>query len=120
MAKKVLIFGVTGQGGSYLAEILLKEGYLVHGLVRKSSTGNTVNIKHLIDSEYYSSNKFNIIKGDLLDSASIFTAITNINPDYIYNEADQDHVGWSYEIPSYSLSTTTTSVINILAEMAGC
>tara|TARA_B100000989_G_scaffold213282_1_gene162074 strand:- start:472 stop:1464 length:993 start_codon:yes stop_codon:yes gene_type:complete len=112
--KKALILGVTGQDGSYLAEILLNSGLQVHGLVRKAATDNTNNIKHIINSDYYKSGQFKLIKGDLLDNGSIFHAIANSEPDYIYNEADQDHVAWSYEIPSYSISTTTTSVVNIM------
>ena len=110
----VLIFGITGQDGSYLAEIMLESGNNVYGLVRKSATGNTKNIDHLLQSDYFKNGQLQLLKGDLLDNASIFKAINDSEPDYIYNEADQDHVAWSYEIPSYSLSTTTTSVINIL------
>jgi GDPmannose 4,6-dehydratase len=111
---KVLILGVTGQDGSYLTEILLNEGYQVFGLLRKSATGNTKNIDYLIQSEYFKSGQLKLLRGDLLDHASIFKAITKAEPDYIYNEADQDHVSWSYDIPSYSISTTTTAVVNIL------
>ncbi len=111
---KVLILGCTGQDGSYLTEILLNEGHKVHGLLRKSATGNTQNINHLIDSDFYNSGQFKIVRGDLLDHASIFKAIAEIEPDFIYNEADQDHVSWSYDIPSYSLSTTTTAAVNLL------
>ncbi len=112
--KKALIFGVTGQDGSYLSEILLEQGYQVCGLIRKSAAGNTQNIDHLINSEFFNSGRFSLKKGDLLDHASIFSAIQEFKPNFIYNEADQDHVAWSYEIPAYSISTTTTSVINIL------
>ncbi len=112
--QKVLILGVTGQDGSYLSEILLEQGYEVHGLLRKSATGNTKNIDHLLNSDFFKEGRFNIHKGDLTDSASIFRAINEIEPEFIYNEADQDHVSWSYQIPSYSFSTTTTAVINIL------
>jgi GDPmannose 4,6-dehydratase len=112
--KKALIFGVTGQDGSYLTEILLNQGYEVHGLIRKSATGNTRNIQHLIDSECYHNGQFSLHRGDLLDHASIFKCINQVRPDYIYNEADQDHVSWSYDIPSYSFSTTTTAVVNIM------
>ncbi len=111
---KALIFGITGQDGSYLAEILLKANYKVYGLVRKSATGNTSNIQHLLKSDFYKSGQLVIVRGDLLDHSSIFKAISTIEPEYIYNEADQDHVAWSYDIPSYSLSTTTTAVVNIL------
>lgn len=112
--KKVLIFGITGQDGSYLSEILLNNGYEVHGLVRKSATGNTRNIEHLIESEFYEKGQLRLHRGDLLDHASVFKCISLVRPDYIYNEADQDHVSWSYDIPSYSFSTTTTAVVNIL------
>lgn len=111
---KALILGVTGQDGSYLTEILLNHGYEVHGLIRKSSTGNTKNIDHLIHSDFFKKGKFKLHRGDLLDHASIFKCINEVKPDYIYNEADQDHVSWSYDIPSYSLSTTTTAVVNIM------
>lgn len=110
---KAIIFGITGQDGSYLAEILLEAGYKVYGVVRKTATNNTINIDHLIHSNDYN-NQLSIIKGDLLDHSNIFRIISEIEPDYIYNEADQDHVAWSYEIPSYSLSITTNAVINIL------
>jgi GDPmannose 4,6-dehydratase len=112
--KTALVLGTTGQDGSYLTEILLNSGLKVYGLIRKASTDNTQNIKHLIDSDYFKSGQFQLIKGDLLDNASIFQSIAKSKPDYIYNEADQDHVAWSYEIPSYSISTTTTSVVNIM------
>ena len=112
--KTALVLGATGQDGSYLTEILLNAGMNVFGLIRKASTDNTQNIKHLINSDYFKSGQFKLLKGDLLDNASIFHAIAKSEPDYIYNEADQDHVAWSYEIPSYSISTTTTSVVNIL------
>jgi len=111
---KIIIFGVTGQDGSYLAEILLNQGYEVHGVIRKSATGNTINIDHLIDSKFHDSSQFKLHRGDLLDHASIFKCINEVRPDYIYNEADQDHVSWSYDIPSYSISITTTAVVNII------
>ena len=94
--KKALIFGVTGQDGSYLAEVLLKKGYEVHGMVRRSSTGNTVNIEHLIQDPEIFQKKFFIHRGDLADATSLYRIITTVMPDEIYNEADQDHVGWSY------------------------
>lgn len=111
---KALILGVTGQDGSFLAELLLKSDYQVFGLIRKSATGNTRNINHLLESDYAKSGQFQLLRGDLLDSASIFKAIYTSEPDYIYNEADQDHVSWSYDIPNYSFGTTTNSVINLL------
>ncbi len=112
--KKALVLGATGQDGSYMIDLLLKKNYQVHGLYRKSSVGNTNNIDHLISNNKILNKKFFLHKGDLLDSVSLNNIINDINPKEIYNFADQDHVGWSYEIPSYSFRTTALSVIEIL------
>ena len=111
--KKVLILGVTGQDGSYMADLLLKKNYQIHGVIRKSATGNTKNINHIINNHKIFNKKFFIQKGDLLDSISINNIIDKVQPEEIYNFADQDHVGWSRDIPLYSYSTTTLSVIQI-------
>ncbi len=105
--KKALILGVTGQDGSYLAEILLEKGYEVHGFIRKSATGNTKNIDHIID-------KIQIHRGDLADTTSIYRVINEVKPNEIYNEADQDHVGWSYDSVDYSSDITGAAVGRIL------
>ena len=107
--KKVLILGVTGQDGSFMAKLLHEKKYSVHGLVRKSSTGNLSNIKHLLPKK-----NFYIHHGDLLDYVSIEKIITNLKPDEIYNFADQDHVRWSFEMPLYSFDVTANAVIKIL------
>ena len=107
--KKILILGVTGQDGSIMAHLLIKKNLEVHGLIRKSSTGNLKNIKNLM----YMKNFF-LHSGDLLDFASIETIIKRIKPDEIYNFADQDHVKWSFDIPFYSFNVTGTSVVHIL------
>jgi len=107
--KKVLIFGVTGQDGSFMAKLLYEKKYSVHGLVRKSSTGNLRNIKQLIKKR-----DFHIHHGDLLDYVSIEKIIKEIKPDEIYNFADQDHVRWSFEMPLYSFDVTAKSVVRIL------
>jgi GDPmannose 4,6-dehydratase len=112
--KKALIFGVTGQDGSYLAEVLLEKGYEVHGMVRRSATGNTVNIEHLIQDPEIFQKKFFIHRGDLADATSLYRIITTVMPDEIYNEADQDHVGWSYDMVAFSADITGTSVGRIL------
>ena len=112
--KKVLILGVTGQDGSYLADFLLKKKYLVHGLFRKSATGNTKNIDHIINNSKLFNKSFFLHKGDLLDAVSLNNVINKVQPSEIYNFADQDHVGWSYQIPTYSFRTTALSVIEIL------
>ena len=101
--KKALIAGITGQDGSYLAELLLQKGYDVHGIVRKSATGNTVNITHIMD-------KITLHRGDLGDPTSIYRIINELRPHEIYNEADQDHVGWSYDSSGYSYDITGAAV----------
>ena len=107
--KTALVLGVTGQDGSFMAKLLLKKNYLVHGLIRKSATGNLRNISDIINNK-----KFIVHHGDLLDFTSIINVISKIKPDEIYNFADQDHVGWSFELPSYSFAVTGSSVINLL------
>ena len=113
MKKKALILGATGQDGSYMVELLLKKNYEVHGVYRKSSVGNTTNIDHLINNPKVFNKSFFLHKGDLLDPGSMANIINKSNPNEIYNFADQDHVGWSYDIPSYSFKTTALSVIDI-------
>ena len=88
MTRKALVLGVTGQDGSYLAELLLEKGYEVHGFMRRSATGNTVNIEHILDD-------IEIQRGDLADPTSLYRVISRVKPDEVYNEADQDHVSWS-------------------------
>jgi len=114
MKKKALIFGITGQDGSYMLEFLIKKKYEIHGLIRKSATGNIKNIDHIINNKKIFNKQFFLHRGDLLDVGSVNTVIKKTKPDEIYNFADQDHVGWSFEIPSYSLKTTALSVIEIL------
>lgn len=114
MSKSALILGITGQDGSYCAELLLSKNYKVYGMIRKSATGNTKNIKHLINDKKILNKKLFIEHGDLLDHVSIKNIIEKIKPDEIYNFADQDHVRWSFEIPVYSYNVTVNSVITIL------
>ena len=113
--KKALIFGVTGQDGSFMAKLLHKKNYSVHGLVRKSATGNLSNIKQLIQKK-----NFYIHHGDLLDYVSIEKIIKKIKPNEIYNFADQDHVKWSFELPSYSFDVTGAAVVKILDIIKNC
>ena len=107
MKKKALILGITGQDGSYLAELLLEKEYEVHGFIRRSATGNTRNIDHIID-------EIEIQRGDLADATSIYRVINEVKPDEIYNEADQDHVSWSYSAVDYSCDITGSAVARIL------
>jgi len=114
MKKKALVLGSTGQDGSYMIEFLLKKKYQVHGLVRKSATGNTKNIEHLINNNKIYNKKFFLHRGDLLDTVSLESIINKVKPSEIYNFADQDHVAWSFSVPSYSFKVTALSVIEIL------
>ncbi|MDQ6717156.1 MAG: GDP-mannose 4,6-dehydratase [Gemmatimonadota bacterium] len=108
--KKALILGVTGQDGSYLADLLLVKGYEVHGMVRRSATGNTVNIEHLIRDPEVFNKKFFIVRGDLGDPTSLYRIIQKVEPDEIYNEADQDHVSWSFDMVGFSADVTGSAV----------
>ncbi|MEQ1727501.1 MAG: GDP-mannose 4,6-dehydratase [Vicinamibacterales bacterium] len=112
--RKALILGVTGQDGSYLAELLLEKGYEVHGMVRRSATGNTRNIQHLIDDPALFNTRFFLCRGDLADPTSLYRIISDIRPQEIYNEADQDHVGWSYDMVGFSMDVTAGAVGRIL------
>ncbi len=105
--KKVLVLGVTGQDGSFLAELLLDKGYEVHGLIRRSATGNKRNIQGIL-------NKITLHKGDLADATSIYRVINSVKPDEIYNMADQDHVSWSFDAVEYSIDITGAAVARIL------
>ena len=113
--KKILILGATGQDGSFMAKFMHEKNYFVHCVVRKSSTGNLKNLKDLINKQ-----DFFIHHGDLLDLISIERIIKQIKPHEIYNFADQDHVRWSFEIPSYSFDVTGSSVVKILEIIKNC
>jgi len=113
--KKILILGVTGQDGSFMARLMLEKKYFVHGLVRKSATGNLNNVEDLLKKK-----NFFVHCGDLLDLISIEKIIRKIKPDEIYNFADQDHVKWSFEVPSYSFDVTGSSVVKILDIIKNC
>ena len=112
--KKALILGVTGQDGSYLAEALLEKDYEVHGLVRRSATGNTRNIAQLIENPDVFNRRFFLHRGDLADPTSLYRIINSVKPREIYNEADQDHVGWSYDMVGFSMDITGAAVGRIL------
>jgi len=110
--KNALITGITGQDGSYLAELLIKKGYIVHGLIRRSSTENTSNIDHILNQD--DSNNLLLHYGDLTDSANIINIINNIKPDEVYNLAAQSHVGVSFECPEYTAETDALGPLRIL------
>ena len=112
--RKALILGVTGQDGSYLAELLLEKGYEVHGMIRRSATGNTRNIDHLISNPDLYNHQFFLHRGDLADPTSLYRIIHQVRPQELYNEADQDHVGWSYDMVGFSMDITGAAVGRIL------
>ena len=105
--KKALITGITGQDGSYLAELLLEKGYEVHGLVRRSSSFNTWRIDHLRD-------RLSLHYGDLVDQNSLVRTIQLVGPDEIYNLGAQSHVKVSFEMPEYTANATGMGVLRLL------
>ena len=114
MNKVALITGITGQDGSYLAELLLKKGYEVHGIKRRASSFNTERIDHLYQSPYEKNRKFLLHYGDLADSMSIVRIIKQIEPDEIYNLGAQSHVAVSFETPEYTADTVGLGALRIL------
>ena len=118
MKKKVaLITGITGQDGSYLAELLLKKGYFVHGLIRKSSSFNTQRIEHLFEDPHYRKRPFKLHYGDLTDALSISSVLKKTQPDEIYNLGAQSHVKVSFETPEYTLMTDALGTLRLLDTM---
>lgn len=114
-AKKVaLIFGVTGQDGSYLSELLLKKGYEVHGVKRRSSSFNTERLNHIYKDLHRSNNNFILHYGDVTDATSVINIIKNVQPDEIYNLAAQSHVRVSFEIPEYTGDVDACGSLRIL------
>ena len=113
MSKTAFITGVTGQDGSYLAEFLLQKNYIVHGLIRRSSSFNTARIDHLINSKEYKG-KFFFHHGDVTDSGNITRLLTSINPDEVYNLAAQSHVKVSFDIPYYTAQVDALGTLSIL------
>jgi len=115
MKKKIaLIFGVTGQDGSYLAELLIDKGYIVHGVKRRSSSFNTGRIDHLYQEPQVKNRNFILHYGDITDSLSVSTMIKNIKPNEIYNLAAQSHVAVSFEVPEYTANADAIGALRIL------
>ena len=112
--KKALITGVTGQDGAYLSELLLKKGYEVHGIKRRSSLFNTERIDHLYQDPHEPNNKFHLHYGDLTDSTNIIGIIQKVQPDEIYNLAAQSHVKVSFETAEYTANTDAMGTLRIL------
>ncbi|MFH1402702.1 MAG: GDP-mannose 4,6-dehydratase [Candidatus Altiarchaeota archaeon] len=112
--KKAFITGVTGQDGSYLAELLLSKGYEVHGLIRRSSTFNTSRIDHIYVDPHSPGARFFLYYGDLLDPSQITNMIINIQPSEIYNLGAQSHVRVSFDLPEYTMDVTGIGPARIL------
>ncbi|TWT50596.1 GDP-mannose 4,6-dehydratase [Rubripirellula amarantea] len=113
MSKSALITGITGQDGSYLAELLLSKGYLVHGLVRRSSTFATERIEHIYQDVHEKGNMM-LHYGDLTDGQALSNLVLDIEPDEIYNLGAQSHVRVSYDQPVYTLQTVGVGALNVL------
>ena len=107
--KRALITGITGQDGSYLAELLLEKGYSVIGLKRRTSTDNTQRVSHLLENP-----KFQIQEFDIADSGSVYSAVERNQPNEIYNLAAQSHVKTSFDQPCYTTQVNTIGVVNFL------
>ena len=112
--KTALIFGVTGQDGAYLSEFLLKKGYLVHGVKRRSSSFNTGRIDHIYQDPFESKRNFFLHYGDVTDAISVSSLIKKIKPNEIYNLAAQSHVQVSFESPEYTANADALGALRIL------
>jgi len=114
MTKKALITGVTGQDGAYLAEFLLKKGYEVHGIKRRTSLFNTDRIDHLYQDPHEQERRFFLHHGDMTDSSSLIRIIQQVQPDEIYNLAAQSHVAVSFEEPEYTADSDALGTLRLL------
>ena len=112
--KTALIFGITGQDGSYLAEILLKKNYIVHGVKRRSSSINTSRVEHIYQDPHDKNYRFRLHYGDITDSLSVSSVIKKTKPDEIYNLAAQSHVAVSFEVPEYTANADALGALRIL------
>ena len=112
--KKALIFGITGQDGSYLAEFLLKKNYIVHGVKRRSSSFNTGRVDHLYQDRHEKNKIFFLHYGDITDAISVSSIIKKVQPDEIYNLAAQSHVAVSFEVPEYTANADGLGALRIL------
>ena len=122
--KKALITGITGQDGSYLAELLIEKGYEVHGIIRRSSTFNTQRIEHLYIEEliqdFKSERKIFLHYGDMTDATSLIRLFQEIKPDEVYNLAAQSHVKVSFDLPEYTAETDGIGTLRILEAIRIC
>ena len=112
--KTALITGITGQDGSYLADLLLRKGYIVHGIKRRSSLFNTQRVDHLYYNPEYKDKRFFLYYGDMTDSTNLLKIMQQTQPDEIYNLAAQSHVAVSFETPVYTANSDALGTLRIL------
>ena len=114
MTKRVLITGTTGQDGSFLTELLLKKGYDVYGIIRRSSSFNTDRIDHLYKDPHKPNTRLHLLYGDLNDSSSLNTILRQVEPDEIHNLGAQSHVRVSSDVPEYTAEVTGRGTVRLL------
>ena len=114
ISKRALITGITGQDGSYLAELLLEKGYVVHGIKRRASSFNTARIDHLYQDPHERDPRLVLHYGDLTDSTNLIRIIQQVQPDEIYNLGAQSHVAVSFEAPEYTANSDALGTLRIL------
>ena len=114
MAKRALVTGITGQDGSYLAELLLSKGYEVHGLIRRASTFNTGRLEHIYADPHQPGARLKLHYADLSDASGLARLLTQIEPEEIYNLAAQSHVRVSFDCPEYTTDITATGTVRLL------
>ena len=118
--KRALITGVTGQDGSYLAELLLRKGYEVHGLIRRASGFHTDRIDHLYEDPHVPEARVHLHYGDMIDSSSLMRLVTETQPDDVYNLAAQSHVRVSFDMPEFTVQTIVNGTTNLLEAIQQC
>ncbi|MSU55034.1 MAG: GDP-mannose 4,6-dehydratase [Candidatus Taylorbacteria bacterium] len=114
LRKKALITGISGQDGSYLAELLLEKGYEVHGIIRRSSSFNTGRIEHLYQDPHLPNTRLFLHYGDLIDGSNLQKILYKVNPDEVYNLGAQSHVRVSFDMPEYTADVTGLGVLRLL------
>jgi GDPmannose 4,6-dehydratase len=114
VTKRALITGITGQDGSYLAELLLEKGYEVHGIIRRSSSFNTQRLDHIYRDPHTHQTRLFLVHGDLSDSSALNTILRQVVPDEIYNLGAQSHVRVSFDVPEYTTDVTALGTVRIL------
>ena len=114
MTKRALITGITGQDGSYLAELLLEKGYEVHGIKRRASLFNTQRVDHLYQDPHVKGANFKLHYGDLTDSSNLTRIVQEVQPDEVYNLGAQSHVAVSFESPEYTADVDAMGTLRLL------